>query len=52
MRPISTLCGQTAELLITKASGTYGYHLALKGWDDETAISNNIPKHMNFITEM
>jgi hypothetical protein len=31
MKPIKTLCGQNAELLIVKADGTYGYHWALKG---------------------
>jgi hypothetical protein len=29
-KPISTLCGQNAELLIVKAGGTYSYHWALK----------------------
>jgi hypothetical protein len=27
MKPINTLCGQNAELLIVKADGTYSYHL-------------------------
>jgi hypothetical protein len=26
MKPINTLCGQNAELLIRKAGGTYSYH--------------------------
>jgi hypothetical protein len=30
-KPINTLCGQNAELLIVKAGGTYSYHWALKG---------------------
>jgi hypothetical protein len=29
-KPINTLCGQNAELINVKASGTYNYHLALK----------------------
>jgi hypothetical protein len=30
-KPIITLCGQNAELLIIKAGGRYSYHWALKG---------------------
>jgi hypothetical protein len=30
MKSINTLCGQNAELLVTKAGGTYSYHWALK----------------------
>jgi hypothetical protein len=26
MKAINALCGHNAELLITKAGGTYGYH--------------------------
>jgi hypothetical protein len=26
-----TLCGQTAELLVVKAGGTYSYHRVVKG---------------------
>jgi hypothetical protein len=26
MKPINTLCGQNAELLIVKTDGTYSYH--------------------------
>jgi hypothetical protein len=29
-KPINTLCGQNAELLIIKAGGTYSYHWTLK----------------------
>jgi hypothetical protein len=29
-KPIYTLCGQNAELLILKVGGTYSYHWALK----------------------
>jgi hypothetical protein len=31
MKPISTLCGQKAELLSVKVDGTYSSHCALKG---------------------
>jgi hypothetical protein len=31
MKPKNTLCGQNAELLVVKASGTYFYHWTLKG---------------------
>jgi hypothetical protein len=31
MKRINTLCGQSAELLIVEAGGTYSYHLVLKG---------------------
>jgi hypothetical protein len=31
MKHITTLCGQSAELLIGKASGTYSYHWVLNG---------------------
>jgi hypothetical protein len=30
-KPINTLCGQNAELLIVTACGTYIYHCALNG---------------------
>jgi hypothetical protein len=30
-KPINTLYGQYAELLVVKAGGTYSYHWALKG---------------------
>jgi hypothetical protein len=30
MKPINTLCGKNAELLIVKEGGTYSYHYALK----------------------
>jgi hypothetical protein len=30
-KPINTLCGQNAELLIIKAGGAHSYHWALKG---------------------
>jgi hypothetical protein len=30
-KPISTVCGKNAELLIVKAGGTYSYHWTLKG---------------------
>jgi hypothetical protein len=31
MKPINTLCGQNAEILIIKAGGTYSYHWGFKG---------------------
>jgi hypothetical protein len=31
MKPINTLCGQNAELLIVKECGTYSYYEASKG---------------------
>jgi uracil DNA glycosylase len=31
MKPINTLCGQNAELLIVEAHDTHHYHWALKG---------------------
>jgi hypothetical protein len=31
IKPINTLCGQNAELLIVEAGGTYSYHWVLKG---------------------
>jgi hypothetical protein len=30
MKPVNTLCGQNAELLIPKAGGTYSYHWNLR----------------------
>jgi hypothetical protein len=32
-KPVNTLCGQSAELLIVKVGGKYSYHWALKGTD-------------------
>jgi hypothetical protein len=34
-KPINTLCGQNAELLIIKAGGTYNYRWAIKGYEIE-----------------
>jgi hypothetical protein len=31
-KPIDTVCGQSAELLIVKAGGIYCYQWILKGW--------------------